>query len=881
MRTWTAAARQELEHHFDRVRPALAASGADPNEVIDDLRRHIEQEAAAAQLEVVTEQDVRRLLARIGAPEALAGGETQRDEDPRGNGQSPAPAPPTRARVGLWTNVWVIGLGTVLPVIALLVEWITGVCAGAFFDPLPTLWHVALVAVVPLTNGLIWRAIKRRATVMHRWLGWAGGLAAGIEFYYALIFLPLMLPGLFGLIFYGWGLLPLSPVLSLIVTLYLLRQLRLEQAVDGPNAMAASRRGVWPGFGLGLAVLVALGTPEALTRYGLTLASNDEPAAVRRGIDLLRRWGDRNVLLRDCYGRTRAAENMDLVGWLFTGGRAPRPEKAREIYYRVTGQPFNSVPAPKVRTGRTRWAGLDDWTWDVDQAGEQVGGRIKGLTMHSSRLDAIVEADAAIAYCEWTIEFKNDSSRQREARAQILLPPGGVVSRLTLWVNGEEREAAFAGRSQVREAYERIVHQRRDPVLVTTTGPDRILMQCFPVPPDGGIMKIRLGITAPLEMKTPDRAAMRWPHLTERNFTIQEAFRHSLWVEGGCPLTSPGGLFQIEQPKPGWHAARTQTLDVELASARNFVEVPRDGAVRTAWVRDPRGAAPSIVLQTLRQTTASPPARVVLVIDGSQGMEHFPAIAEALTALPVSLDVPVILASDEPVALGTLNAETRSRLAAWKAKGGQDNVPALVQAWDLAAQKPDSLILWICAPVPVMLDSAEGLRQRYERRSDGPRLIGMQPQAGPNRILEALDGVVAVESWPCTPDLAADLKALFRSWTSGGARWVWERQRMSDTDAQPAGAVETSLHLARLWAKEEIRRLITARKTEAAVDLAGRYQLVTPVSGAVVLETAQQYQDSGLEPVPPSSVPSIPEPATGLLLMVGTAFLLFPRRRRP
>ncbi len=92
--------------------------------------------------------------------------------------------------------MWVIGLGTVLPVIALLVEWITGMCAGAFFDPLPTLWHVALVAVVPLTNGLLWRAIKRRTAVTHRWLGWVGGLAVGVELYYALIFLPLMLPGL-------------------------------------------------------------------------------------------------------------------------------------------------------------------------------------------------------------------------------------------------------------------------------------------------------------------------------------------------------------------------------------------------------------------------------------------------------------------------------------------------------------------------------------------------------------------------------------------------------------------------------------------------------------------------------------------------------------
>ena len=46
---------------------------------------------------------------------------------------------------------------------------------------------------------------------------------------------------------------------------------------------------------------------------------------------------------------------------------------------------------------------------------------------------------------------------QREARAELALPPGGVVSRVTLWIDGVEREAAFAGRDATRRAYERVV----------------------------------------------------------------------------------------------------------------------------------------------------------------------------------------------------------------------------------------------------------------------------------------------------------------------------------------------------------------------------------------------------------------------------------------
>ncbi|MGH9800782.1 MAG: PEP-CTERM sorting domain-containing protein, partial [Blastocatellia bacterium] len=68
--------------------------------------------------------------------------------------------------------------------------------------------------------------------------------------------------------------------------------------------------------------------------------------------------------------------------------------------------------------------------------------------------------------------------------------------------------------------------------------------------------------------------------------------------------------------------------------------------------------------------------------------------------------------------------------------------------------------------------------------------------------------------------------------------------------------------------------------TGEAVKLAAAYQLVTPVSGAVVLETAEQYQRAGLEPVPPNSVPTIPEPEEWLLMFVALAVLLWMTCRR-
>jgi len=653
--------------------------------------------------------------------------------------------------------------------------------------------------------------------------------------------------------------------------------------------------GLWRGATLAFAVITLIQLPTSLTHIGMLKATSDSPDERTRGLRWLRSFGDEQALLRACYGRTRWAQDLDLITWLFSDGHSVSDTDARNIYYRVTGRAFNTVPPPQIYTARGRWNVLDEeFTWDNDQGGSEVAGRVKGLSLANSRQDGFIDADAALAYLEWTLEFKNVSTLQREARAQILLPPGGVVSRLTLWINGEEREAAFGGRSQVREAYQNVVTQRRDPVLVTTCGPDRVLVQCFPVPADGAMMKVRIGITAPLTLLQEEVAALRWPCFLERNFTIREDFKHTVWTEAKQPLSVPSGDLKVEQSHSGVEVVRGHLTQQGLGDPENAVIVRRSPGVKQAWVVDSREETQRIIRQKIERREPTRPTRAVFVVDGSSGMdEHYPAIAAAITNLPDGLEFAILIALDEAKAVrpSALPATLENRrhaidlLRQSKPAGGQDNVPALIHAWDLAAESANGVIVWIHGPQPVLLEDAESLRQRVERRPDFPLLHEFQTGIGPNRIAEKLDGIAAVKSVPRLGTTRRDLDHLIATWSGSDKSFSLVREKLgADIAVGSLPGKQTSLHLARLWALDEILRLTAARKFDQALQLAGRYQLVTQISGAVLLETQSQYQAAGLKPVDANSVPAVPEPSTRVLLLLGLALVageaLWRRKRK-
>jgi hypothetical protein len=179
------------------------------------------------------------------------------------------------------------------------------------------------------------------------------------------------------------------------------------------------------------------------------------------------------------------------------------------------------------------------------------------------------------------------------------------------------------------------------------------------------------------------------------------------------------------------------------------------------------------------------------------------------------------------------------------------------------------------------------IRQRWERRPDGPGLFELQAITGVNKIVESLDGFNQARSLPRTGLVSDDLKMLFDRWQGNIPAFEISRNRVDPADRPTDEAKETSGHLARLWAYDQINSMIQQKGPdylEQAVTTATSYQLVTPVSGAVVLETQQQYKRAGLQPVDPATVPTIPEPEVWALLIIAAialAWVVFRERLSP
>lgn len=195
-------------------------------------------------------------------------------------------------------------------------------------------------------------------------------------------------------------------------------------------------------------------------------------------------------------------------------------------------------------------------------------------------------------------------------------------------------------------------------------------------------------------------------------------------------------------------------------------------------------------------------------------------------------------------------------------------MPALIAGWEMA-DKAGAPLIWMHGNQPYVFQSSEALLQRMQRRPE-VKVASLQLMRGPNRVVQALDGFIRAAVIQ-----AGDLNAIRDAMASPPLQF--RRRELTQDEPSPATTTKASSHMTRLWAIDQVREWLKAGRQSQSIALATAYQLVTPVTGAVVLETAQQYAANNLQPADAGSTPGIPEPST-LLLLLGPAGYILTRR---
>jgi hypothetical protein len=775
-----------------------------------------------------------------------------------------------------------LGAGVILPAIAITVEATTNLSARMFLDPIPTGGHLLLVMLVPLTQLQVWYALRRNDPTRVALAGVANSVAIATSLFYSLVYLPLLPVAALTLLI-AVGILLLAPFFALVSALIMRKQLKQLAAIGPRKKFPLTTKRFLAGLALTGGVIGLLEVPPALTRYGLQMATSGSPEIRARGIRYLREYGSQDYLLRRCYDDR--VGSLYLLSNIFSDDRPIKTDEVREIYYRVTGENFDASPPPR-RIG-SRQILQPDLEIEEQNDGSRTTGIFKNLSLSSSNLNGSFDPDGGVGHLDWVLGFDNGSPLEREVRAEIQLPPGGVVSSVTQTVGSIERTTEFFGRSTATVTASD--DDQHAPVLVTTAGRDRVLFQ-YPVPALSHGATVHIGISVPLVLQSKEQARLILPHFNDRNFHVSPSLKHWILIDSTHPLTSDLGLsvHTTARSKNMGYQMWGGFSEAELMRPETALRLSRTPTDYGIWSHNPFEVDGAIVKQSLEERAPSYLRRVVVVVDTSISMAQWkPQILAALSALRSDMDVQLVMADGDwryktdkgdVLASGLDNAYTL--LSRTDFVGGADNAPALSTAWDLATAIPgNNAIVWIHSPQRTSLESIEPLIFRWESRFYGPSLYAVQTTAGSDEIEKKLDGIDEVKSVVRLGSLRTDLERLFSQLSGTTPTLQFVRSVKAPTPNMQLEGVETSDHLARLWANDEVARILSARDNslrEAATMLSLRYQLVTPASGAVIRENTQSAPYIGdLKPKEVTTFTFVQQPDLGSLLFLGLIFFVW------
>ncbi|MBI2809840.1 MAG: hypothetical protein HYX67_03270, partial [Candidatus Melainabacteria bacterium] len=522
----------------------------------------------------------------------------------------------------------------------------------------------------------------------------------------------------------------------------------------------------------------------------------------------------------------------------------------KDLCFKITGKSFEQIDGNNSTDSNASTAS----TASDSAANPLIGSKIPGLSLAKSQMSGNIDASTLSGSVDWAMTFHNLTASTQEVRGEISVPKHAAVSRVTLWIKGEAREGAFAPTAKTQAAYQSIVDRQRDPLLVTMSAPDRLLFQCFPVAANGGEMKIRIGFKVPLETTDGKLCSMELPKLVESNFAQLKRHRINL-VSSDRPVSKAG----LVTAKDGDVYSLDGILkDNDTNNKMHSVSVQRITPFQSIATKDWYSEKPQFIVERLKEVLTSAPRRLYVVIDTSASLKNDVTQIKQILSSVAAVIKPIVYFASEQDSDGANKVapsaktfgQAQAALNADSFGGGQDNRALLREVLETAAEKQDGAVLWIHGPQPLTVNLSEGAALDLIH---GVRLYDMQIESGPNPLLHALQVEDASHLISCETishdSTVNDVAATVSSWTKSTKRLVVERTLSKVKPQLPINTDRlASAQVTSLWVNDEVTKLLAVGQEQEACRLAANYRLVSPVTGAVVLETAKDYKSHHLNP---------------------------------
>jgi hypothetical protein len=483
--------------------------------------------------------------------------------------------------------------------------------------PLETSIELLLMASIPFSILLIWSSLCKNNISYTLSRGIALGASIGSALTVAAVCLAALFHGSnelqdsIGTDFTtGFCWLAFLALGSAAVGAHLVNRMRLARHFSAARVQVVA----FSLFGIVLSIFGFLGAefrPWSI-RLAQMKAVSTKAAERNEGLHELRALAPERELRMECSDQRAAG-----IAGLFM---PLKPSNELKLYFAVTGQPYSFH---EENTKDISYMPDDDLKRRI------VGEPVKGLSLIRSTLDGAVHPQTLSSTLNWTFVFKNDTTSAQEVRSEILVPPGAVVSGLTLWRQGEPQQAtiAAAGKAEgfTESNWTQVGHD--GPAIISDLGRGRMLMHCYPVSP-AEELKVAIKMVVPLKPDASKAATLSLPSILASNFETK-GFSHALKLRSPMKLASTQANF-----KKGFGGETQQTLegaftDEQLQSSSLNIQVARNEmtkpivvidkvAVALAQQDEKRRAEQARIAHEANAAQAE--RQIIVMIDGSKGV---------------------------------------------------------------------------------------------------------------------------------------------------------------------------------------------------------------------------------------------------------------------